>query len=232
MQYRRVLIKLSGEALGSESELMDLVKLNRIVQEISEIMLLGVQVAIVVGGGNFFRGSSLSEKGVARTVADTVGRVATVMNALVLADVFEQQSISADVFSPSPMEGCEQYHVTKVLRAMQNGHVVIFAGGEGHGLVSTDAAASLRAIEIDADLLLKATKVDGVYDLDPVKNKRAKRFDRLTFSEAIDNQFAVMDTEAFERCQRYGVPVCVFDLNKPRSLWKILQGEQEGTYIR
>lgn len=231
MRYRRVLIKLSGEALGSTSEPMDLVWINRVVQEIILAMTSGVQVGIVIGGGNFFRGAKLSEKGVGRMTADAVGRIATVMNALVLADVFEQQGISADVFSPVPMDGCDLFQLTKVIRSLQNGHVVIFAGGTGHSLVTTDVAASLRGIEIDADLLLKATKVDGVYDGDPLEDKSAKRFDRLRFADAIEKELKVMDMEAFMQCRRYGLPICVFNVNKPKALLRVLQGEVEGTIV-
>ena len=232
MQYRRVLIKLSGELLGSASDAIDIVWINRVVQEICQAAEQGVQVAIVVGGGNFFRGSKLSEQGINRISADSVGMLATVMNAIILADVFEQHQMRVELMSAIPMMGhAENFNLKKAISALEMGKVVIFAGGTGNPLVTTDSAASLRAIEIGAELLLKATRVDGVYDKDPLESQQAERFEKISFTDVISKELKVMDMGAFIQCHQYGLPICVFDVNKPKALFRVLNGEKEGTLI-
>ena len=232
MQYRRVLIKLSGELLGSASDAIDIIWVNRVVQEICQAAEEGVQVAIVVGGGNFFRGTMLSEQGINRIAADSVGMLATVMNAIILADVFEQHHANIELMSAIPILGhAENFNLKKAVSALESGKIVIFAGGTGNPLVTTDSAASLRAIEIGAELLLKATRVDGVYDSDPLTTKKANRFDKISFSEVISRDLKVMDMGAFIQCHQYALPICVFDVNKPSALLRVLNGEKEGTLI-
>lgn len=232
MQYRRILIKLSGELLGSASDAINIVWLNRVVEEICQVADQGVQVAIVVGGGNFFRGTKLSEQGFNRIAADSAGMLATVMNAILLADVFEQHHAKVELMSAIPIMGhAENFNLKKAVSALESGKVVIFAGGTGNPLVTSDSAASLRAIEVGAELLLKATRVDGVYDKDPIKSKDASRFEKISFSDVISNELEVMDMGAFIQCHQYALPICVFDVNKPKALIRVLRGEKEGTLI-
>lgn len=231
MQYRRVLLKLSGELLGSADETVDLVWINRVVQEIVLAVSSGVQIAIVVGGGNLFRGASLANQGVNRITADLIGRVGTAINALVLEDVLEQHGVEVDVYTATEVEGIPLFNAKQAVRSLESGRVVVFSGGTGNPLVTTDSAASLRAIEIDAEILLKATGVDGVYSDDPKKNTAAKRYKQVGFSEVIEKELKVMDIGAFMQCHKFGVPICVFDINKPEALLRVLRGEQEGTVI-
>lgn len=232
MQYRRVLIKLSGELLSSKQGSVDIVWVNRVVQEICHAMDKGVQVAIVVGGGNIFRGHELASEGIERTSADSVGMLATVINAILLTDVFEQHGRDVELMSAVPIMGvAEHFNLKKALGALGAGKVVVFAGGTGNPFVTTDSAASLRAIEIGAELLLKATRVDGVYSKDPLKEKSAERFTSISFSDVISKELKVMDLGAFIQCQQYALPICVFDVNKPKALLRVLSGEQEGTLI-
>ena len=232
MQYRRVLLKLSGELLGSDEETVDIVWLNRIADEISEVINSGVQVAIVVGGGNLFRGVSLAEQGVDRICADSVGMMSTVINAMILADAFLQRSVRTNVLSAISVSGMvEQFSISRANELLDKGSLLILAGGTGNPLVTTDSAASLRAIEINADILLKATKVDGVYSEDPIGNKSAKRFDKVTFNDVIAKELGVMDQGAFVQCQQFSLPICVFDANRPKALLRIIKGENEGTLI-
>lgn len=233
MQYRRVLIKLSGELLSSSKEAtVDVVWVNRVAQEICHAMDQGVQVALVVGGGNIFRGHTLASEGIERTSADSVGMLATVINSVVLTDVFEQHGRAVELMSAIPILGiAEHFNLKKALSSLEQGKLVIFAGGTGNPFVTTDSAASLRAIEISADLLLKATRVDGVYSSDPIDKKEAQRFDSISFSDVIAKELKVMDLGAFIQCQQYALPICVFDVNKPKALLRVLRGEKEGTLI-
>ncbi len=232
MQYRRVLIKLSGELLGSKQGPVDVVWINRVVQEICHAMDKGIQIAIVVGGGNIFRGHELSSEGIERTSADAVGMLATVINSVILADVFEQHGRDVELMSAVPVMGmADHFNLKRALVALEKGKVVIFAGGTGNPFVTTDSAASLRAIEIGAELLIKATRVDGVYDEDPLKNKSANKFSKITFNDVIAKELKVMDIGAFIQCQQYALPICVFDVNKPQALLRVLSGESEGTFI-
>ncbi|MCP8352094.1 UMP kinase [Candidatus Synchoanobacter obligatus] len=232
MQYRRVLIKLSGELLGSIEDSVDVVWISRIVKEVSSAVDRGVQVAIVVGGGNMIRGASLSDQGVGRLSADTAGMLATVINGVVLADMFEQNHMPCEVMSALPMPGlAEPFNAKKACQLLEKGTVVIFAGGTGNPLVTTDSAASLRAVEIGAELLLKATRVDGVYDRDPLEEAMANKFDKISFNDVIAKELRVMDMGAFIQCQQYSLPIFVFDVNKPNALLDVLRGSGEGTLI-
>lgn len=231
--FRRVLLKMSGEALmGAENVSVDPTVLDRLAKEISEIYQLGVQIAIVVGGGNFFRGAALSEAGISRITGDYMGMLATVMNALALRDSFERAGLPVRILSAIPMTGIvDHFHRRKAVHHLEQGRIVLFAGGTGNPLVTTDSAASLRGIEIDADVVLKATHVDGVYSEDPVKNPNAKFYERLSFQEALKNELAVMDLTAFCQCRDHKMPLRVFNINKPGTLLRVILGKKEGTIV-
>jgi uridylate kinase len=231
--YRRILLKLSGEALQGKSQLgIDPEVLNRLAQEISEVVELGVQVAVVIGGGNLFRGAALSKVGLNRITGDYMGMLATLMNALALRDAFERANMSTRILSAIPMSGVvDHYDRRKALHHLQQGRVIIFAGGTGNPLVTTDSAASLRGIEISADAILKATNVDGVYSADPLRDPKATLYKRLTYREAIEKELAVMDLAAFSQCRDHDVTLRVFNINKPNSLLRVITGEDEGTLV-
>ena len=230
---KRVLLKLSGEGFTENGEpgvstnrLLDLVK------QIAAANKQGIEIGVVVGGGNFLRGSQAANKVLARQTADHMGMLATVMNAIVLRDTLLQVGVDAVVFSALEVKGIapmfDAYQAKKVLSEKR---VAIFAGGTGNPFVSTDSAASLRAIEIGADILLKATKVDGIYDADPAKYPNAKLFEHLTYDQALADQLAVMDLVAFWQCREYCIPIRVFNLFKPGMLLGALQGEPIGTLV-
>lgn len=231
--YQRILLKLSGEALnGKSSSGIDPDVLTRISQEILSIVKLGVQVGVVIGGGNLFRGAALSATGIDRITADHMGMLATVMNALAMRDVLERMGISTRVMSAIPMSGLvDHFDRRKAIHHLREGGVVFFAAGTGNPLVTTDSAASLRAIEVGADLLIKATNVDGIYEADPAKNPQAKRYQRITYQEALDKELGVMDLAAFCQCRDYNMPIRVFNLNKAGALIRIVKGEEEGTLV-
>ncbi len=231
--FRRVLLKMSGEALmGAENVSVDPTVLDRLAKEISEIYQLGVQIAIVVGGGNFFRGAALSEAGISRITGDYMGMLATVMNALALRDSFERAGLPVRILSAIPMTGIvDHFHRRKAVHHLEQGRIVLFAGGTGNPLVTTDSAASLRGIEIDADVVLKARNVDGVYSEDTVKNPNAKFYERLSFQEALKNELAVMDLTAFCQCRDHKMPLRVFNINKPGTLLRVILGKKEGTIV-
>jgi uridylate kinase len=233
LPYQRILLKLSGEALnGKSTSGIDPDVLTRISQEILAIVKLGVQVGVVIGGGNLFRGAALSATGIDRVTADHMGMLATVMNALAMRDVLERMGIGTRVMSAIPMSGLvDHFDRRKAMHHLREGGVVFFAAGTGNPLVTTDSAASLRAIEIGADLLIKATNVDGIYDADPAKNPQAKRYQRLTYQEALDKELGVMDLAAFCQCRDYNMPIRVFNLNKEGALLRIVKGEDEGTLV-
>ncbi|MFT5717466.1 MAG: uridylate kinase [Oleiphilaceae bacterium] len=232
-RYKRILLKLSGEALMGEGEFgIDPKVLDRMALEVGQLIGIGVQVGLVVGGGNLFRGAELSAAGMDRVTGDHMGMLATVMNALALRDALERSNISTRVMSAIPMSGVvEHYDRRKAIRHLKGGEVVIFSAGTGNPFFTTDSAACLRGIEIDADLVLKATKVDGVYDSDPMKNPNAVKYDRLSFDEALDKKLGVMDLTAICLCRDHDMPVRVFNMNQPGVLAKIMVGEQEGTLI-
>jgi uridylate kinase len=232
-RFRRILLKLSGEALlGGEDYGVDPAVLKRIAGEIREVIQMDIQVAVVIGGGNLFRGAGLARAGMDRVTADHMGMLATVMNALAMQDALEAQGIYARVMSAIRInEVCEDYIRRRAVRHLEKGRVVIFAAGTGNPFFTTDTAASLRAIEINAEVLLKATKVNGIYSEDPVKNPKAVRYPRLTFDRVLADKLAVMDATAIVMCRDNNLPLQVFNLNNPGDLIRILKGEELGTVV-
>jgi len=231
--YRRILLKMSGEALqGSSHSNIDPSVLDRMAKEISQVIGIGVQVGIVIGGGNLFRGATLAKAGIGRITSDYMGMLATLMNALALRDAFERASLAARILSAIPMSGIvDHYDRRKAIRHLTKGRIVIFAGGTGNPLVTTDSAASLRGIEIEADIILKATRVDGIYTADPTKDSAAVRYERLTYKEALEKELAVMDLSSFCQCRDHKMKLRVFNINKPDAILRIVSGENEGTLV-
>lgn len=232
-QYKRVLLKLSGEALMGQYQYgIDPFVISRIAKEVKELLEDGIEVAVVIGGGNIFRGAGLAEAGMDRVTGDHMGMLATVINSLALQDALEQIDVQTRVMSALQVNDvCEDYIRRKAVRHLEKGRAVVFAAGTGNPFFTTDSAASLRAIEIGADILLKATKVDGVYDSDPAKNPNAKRYDTLTFDRAITDKLGVMDATALVMCRDNNVPLIVFDLNAEGNLKNVLQGADIGTKV-
>ncbi|MDO8331768.1 MAG: UMP kinase [Fluviicoccus sp.] len=231
--YQRILLKLSGEALSGDAEMgIDPRVLNRMALEIGQLVGIGVQVGLVLGGGNIFRGAELQANGLDRVAGDHMGMLATVMNGLALRDALERANIRTRILSAIPMSGIvDHYDRRAAIRALQSGDVCIFVGGTGNPFFTTDTAATLRGIEIQADVVLKATKVDGVYDSDPVKNPDAVKYDYLTFDEALSKKLGVMDLTAICLCRDQKMPLRVFNMNKPGALINLLMGEAEGTLL-
>lgn len=231
--YRRILLKMSGEALmGKGNYIIDPLVLDRLAKEISEVYRLGVQIAIVLGGGNFFRGAALSEAGIDRITGDYMGMLATLINALAFRDAFENLGMPVRILSAIPVEGIgDAFHRRKAIHHLQQGRVVIFACGTGNPLVTTDSAASLRGIEIRADVILKATNVNGVYSADPAKDPKAVLYDKLTYQEALEKELAVMDLAAFCQCRDHDMLLRVFNINKPGAILRVVVGEKEGTVV-
>lgn len=232
--YRRVLLKLSGEALqGDHLFGIDAGKLSRIAQEVSGATQLGVQVALVIGGGNLIRGADLCAAGFDRISADQMGMLATVINGLALRDALEKKSISTTLMSAFAIPSiASQYDRYLAQEKLEQGRVVIFSAGTGNPLVTTDSAAALRGIEIGADIVLKATKVEGVFDDDPIKNPKAERFDYVSYEEVISKRLGVMDLTAILLCQDHNLPLRVFNMNKTGALKRIMLGENIGTLIK
>lgn len=232
--YNRIVVKMSGEALlGDKAFGIDPKVLDRMALEVGELINLGVQVGIVIGGGNFFRGEALSQIGIGRITGDHMGMLATVMNSLALRDALERAGFSTRILSAIPMSGVVDYYDRrKAMHHLRKGRVVIFAAGSGNPLFTTDSAASLRAIEVEADILLKATNVDGVYTSDPVKDKSAKRYEKLSFQEALSKELGVMDLAAFCQCRDHGMKIRIFSLQKAKALYRIVMGEDEGTLVQ
>lgn len=232
-KYKRVLLKLSGEALMGELDFgIDPKVLNRIALEIGQLIGIGVQVGLVIGGGNLFRGASLQEAGMDRVSGDHMGMLATVMNALAMRDALERSNISTKVMSAIPMSGVvEHYDRRRAIRDLKDGDVVIFCAGTGNPFFTTDSAACLRGIEVNADLVLKATKVDGVYSSDPMQDSDAVKYERLTYDEVLQRQLGVMDLTAICLCRDHDMPVRVFNMNKSGALVSIMVGSDEGTLI-
>ena len=233
LRYKRILLKLSGEALMGEGEFgIDPAVVQRISAEIVQAVDAGVEVGLVIGGGNIFRGVSLSAGGMERATADHMGMLATVINALSVQDGLEKAGATARVMSALPIhQVCEDYARRRAIRHLEKGRVVILAAGTGNPFFTTDSAATLRGIEINADLVLKATKVDGVYTADPVKDPTATRYSRLTFDEVLERKLGVMDLTAIVLCRDHQMPLRVFNMNKPGALMAILHGEDEGTLV-
>jgi uridylate kinase len=232
--YKRVLLKLSGEALmGNEGYGISPAVLDYVATEVALTRELGVELAVVVGGGNIFRGVSQSAKGMDRATADYVGMLATVMNAVALQDAFERRGMVTRVQSAISMsELAEPYIRRRALRHLEKGRVVIFGAGTGNPFFTTDTAAALRAMEIQADVLLKATKVDGVYDADPHKHDDARRYESVSFDVALKDDLKVMDSTAFALCRDNRLPIVVFDLHKAGNIRKVVSGERIGTLIQ
>ncbi|KTD50633.1 uridylate kinase [Legionella rubrilucens] len=233
LKYKRILLKCSGEALMGKAQFgIDPAVLDRIANNVAELVSMGVEVGIVIGGGNLFRGKALSEAGLGRVTGDHMGMLATVMNALALRDALERIDLPARIMSAIPMMGMvDPYHRRKAITHLRNGHVVIFAAGTGNPFFTTDTAACLRAIEVGADVVLKATKVDGIYSDDPVKNPNATRYDYLTYRQILSDGLQVMDSTAICLCQDHGMPLQVFDMEAPNALKKIVLGERVGTIV-
>src|SRR3990167_1263025 len=233
LKYKRILLKCSGEALMGKSQFgIDPSVLDHIARDVSELIQMGVEVGLVIGGGNLFRGKALSAAGLGRVTGDHMGMLATVMNALALRDALERIDLPARIMSAIPMLGVvDPYHRRKAITHLRNGHVVIFAAGTGNPFFTTDTAACLRAIEVSADIVFKATKVDGIYSADPMKNPDAKRYDYLTYQEVLQKGLQVMDLTAICLCQEHGMPLQVFDMSQPDALRKIVQGERIGTIV-
>ncbi|STY26047.1 uridylate kinase [Legionella taurinensis] len=233
LKYKRILLKCSGEALMGKAQFgIDPAVLDRIANDVAELVSMGVEVGLVIGGGNLFRGKALSEAGLGRVTGDHMGMLATVMNALALRDALERIDLPARIMSAIPMMGMvDPYHRRKAITHLRNGHVVIFAAGTGNPFFTTDTAACLRAIEVGADVVLKATKVDGIYSDDPVKNPNATRYDYLTYKQILSDGLQVMDLTAICLCQDHGMPLQVFDMKAPNALKKIVLGERVGTIV-
>ena len=233
LKYRRLLLKLSGEALATGGELgIDGRVVEGVVASVRELTASGVQVGLVVGAGNIFRGAALARGGLDRVTADHMGMLATVMNALAVADFLDRADQPAAVLSAIPVNGvCETYNRRRAVELLEAGYVVLFAGGTGNPFFTTDSAASLRAIEIGADLLVKATKVNGVYSADPMTDPNAERFVKISYGEVIRRRLAVMDTTAIVLCQDHGMPLQVVDMSRPGALMRAVRGEDEGTLV-
>ncbi len=234
VSYRRILLKLSGEALSSSGQTIDSGMLKKVVSIVQSALDLGVEIAIVVGGGNIYRGSTLSEEGMNKITGDHIGMLATVMNALALSDTFEKNKIPSTVMSGFPIGGgvCESFNHTKAKNELTNGKVVIFSAGTGSPCFTTDTAAALRAVEIGAEIVFKATKVDGIYSSDPIKDSSAIKFDSLTFDSAIEQNIKVMDTAAFALCRDNNIKICVFSMLEDNySLANIIKGQAIGTTV-
>ncbi|HXY77001.1 MAG TPA: UMP kinase [Steroidobacteraceae bacterium] len=231
--YSRILVKLSGEALmGNGDYGIDPAVLKRIAGELQDIVQMGVQLAVVIGGGNIFRGAGLARAGMDRVAADHMGMLATVMNALAMQDALESLGLHARVMSAIRInEVCEDYIRRRAVRHLEKGRVAIFAAGTGNPFFTTDTAAALRAIEINADVLLKATKVNGVYAADPLRNPAAARYARLTFDKVLADKLNVMDATAIVMCRDNHLPLRVFNLNNPGDLTRIVRGEDVGTVV-
>ena len=233
ISYRRVLIKLSGEALMGEANYgIDPDVIERIAVEVNELTKANIEVAMVIGGGNIFRGAGLAAAGIDRVTADHMGMLATIMNSLAMQDALERLGIHVRVMSAIVInEICEDYIRRRAVRHLEKKRVVIFAAGTGNPFFTTDSAASLRAIEINADLLIKATKVNGVYSADPVHDKDARRYETLGYDDVLERKLGVMDATAVVLCRENNMPLRVLDMTKPGSLMRAVQGLNEGTLI-
>ncbi|MEM0939266.1 MAG: UMP kinase [Bacteroidota bacterium] len=233
MSYKRVLLKLSGEALmGEKQHGIDSRRLTQYAKEIKAIIDNGVEVAVVIGGGNIFRGVEAEASGIDRVQGDYMGMLATVINAMALQSMFEKNGMYTRLMSGLKMEQvCEPFIRRRAIRHLEKGRVVIFGAGIGNPYFTTDSTASLRAIEIEADVVLKGTKVDGVYTADPEKDPNAEKYEKITFQKAYENNLNIMDMTAFTLCQENNLPIIVFDMNQEGNLTKIISGDNTGTLI-
>ena len=232
--YKRILLKLSGEGLmAGRSHGIDSQRLSDYTEEIIEVSRMGIQVGIVIGGGNIFRGMSGVQDGFDRVKGDYMGMLATVINGLALQSAFQSKGVKARHFTAIRMEPvAEYYYKPLVLEALESNEIVIFSGGTGNPYFTTDTAATLRAVEMEADVVLKGTRVDGVYTSDPEKDPDAEKYDELTFSEALEKELRILDQTAFAMCKENGLPIIVFNMNEKGNLKRLLSGEKIGTLIK
>ena len=233
MKYKRILLKLSGEALMGEQQFgIDAERLNQYSQEIKVVKELGVEIAIVIGGGNIFRGVDAEKSGIDRVQGDYMGMLATVINGMALQSKLEEHGMYTRLMSGIKMDQvCEPFIKRRADRHLEKGRIVIFGAGIGHPYFTTDSTASLRAIELQCDVVLKGTRVDGVYSADPEKDPEATRYNRVSYKEVYEKGLNIMDMTAFTLCQENKLPIIVFDMNKPGNLQKVVQGEEAGTLI-
>jgi len=231
--YQRILLKLSGEALmGDQSYGVDPAVTTRIAHDVADIQAMGVQTAIVIGGGNIFRGLAASAKGMDRSTADYMGMLATVINALALQDALEQHGIPVRVLTAIEMRAvAEPFIRRRAMRHMEKGRVVVFAAGTGNPYFTTDTAAALRAMEVRAEVILKATKVDGIYSADPVKDPTAERYERISYLQVLQQRLQVMDATAISLCMDNKLPIVVFNMNEPGNIRRVIMGEAVGTTV-
>jgi uridylate kinase len=232
LSYRRILLKLSGEALAGDGSGIDPAVLAQFAGEIHALAELGVEIGLVIGGGNIFRGAGLAAAGMDRVAGDYMGMLATVMNALAMQDALRRLGTEARVMSALAIAAaCETFSRERALRHLEKGHVVLFAAGTGNPFFTTDSAAGLRAIEIGAEIMFKATNVDGVYSADPKKDPNAQRFERLSYDEALRRNLMVMDHTAIILCRDHNMPLMVFDIHRPGNLLRAVRGEAVGTLV-
>ncbi len=233
MKYKRILLKLSGEALMGDKQFgIDTEKLSSYAYEIKNVVDLGVEVAVVIGGGNIFRGVQVEGEGLDRVQGDYMGMLATIINGMALQSALEKAEVETRLLTAIKMEQiAEPFIRRRSMRHLQKGRVVIFGGGTGNPYFTTDTAATLRAIEIEADVILKGTRVDGIYSADPEKDKSAIKFDKISFKEVYEKGLNIMDMTAFTLCNENNLPIVVFDINKKQNLLKMLQGESIGTLV-
>jgi len=233
MKYKRILLKLSGEALmGDQKYGIDPKRLEQYSQEIKKVANLGLEIAIVIGGGNIFRGGTAEQTGIDRVQGDYMGMLATVINGMALQSALEKAGMFTRLMSGIKIEQvCEQFIRRRAIRHLEKGRIVIFGAGIGNPYFTTDTTASLRAVEIIADVVLKGTRVDGLYSADPEKDPSATRFKTISFQEVFENGYQVMDMTAFTLCQENNLPIIIFDMNKPGNLLKIIEGENVGTLV-
>ena len=233
MKYKRILLKLSGEALMGDKQFgIDTEKLSAYANEIKNAVDLGVEVAVVIGGGNIFRGVQVEGQGLDRVQGDYMGMLATIINGMALQSALEKANVETRLLTAIKMEQvAEPFIRRRAMRHLQKGRVVIFGGGTGNPYFTTDTAATLRAIEIEADVILKGTRVDGIYTSDPEKDKSATKYNTITFKEVYEKELNIMDMTAFTLCNENKLPIVVFDINKKQNLYKMLQGESVGTLV-
>ena len=234
MKYNRILLKLSGEALMGDKQFgIDTEKLSAYANEIKTAVDFGVEVAVVIGGGNIFRGVQIEGQGLDRVQGDYMGMLATIINGMALQSALEKANVETRLLTAIKMEQvAEPFIRRRAMRHLHKGRVVIFGGGTGNPYFTTDTAATLRAIEIEADVILKGTRVDGIYTADPEKNKSATKYDTITFKEVYEKELNIMDMTAFTLCKENKLPIVVFDINKKQNLYKMLQGESVGTLVK
>lgn len=232
--YKRILLKLSGEALmAGRSHGIDPKRLDNYIDEIIEVAHMGTQVGIVIGGGNIFRGIAGVEVGFDRVKGDYMGMMATVINGLALQSAFESKGAAARLFTAIRMEPvAEYYYKPRVIQALENNEIVIFSGGTGNPYFTTDTASTLRAVEMEADVMLKGTRVDGVYTSDPEKDPNAEKYDELTFNEALQKELRILDLTAFTMCKENNLPIIVFNMNEKGNLKRLISGEKVGTLVK